>query len=295
LARSSSRSRASARVQPTSPPSWSRGRRSEQAIVAVVLEAYVNGVSTRKVDRLVEQLGIPGMTKDRGLGALPSARGAGRGVPGAAARGHHPYPWLDAKQVKVRDDGHVRSKALVIAYAVGTRGQARGDRSRPGRGRVGSVLDAAAARPASPRPPGRPPLRLRSAPGAAQLDRAGARLPVAALRSISSAACTSTAVLLSAGSSGLRCARSSTPTRAQASEGVGEVITRLATTVPKVAALLEEAEEDLLASTPSPRRTGRSSAARTRSNGSTARSAAAPTSSASAPTTAQRSGSPARC
>jgi putative transposase len=40
-------------------------RRSEQAIVAVVMEAYVNGVSTRKVDRLVEQLGISGMTKDR--------------------------------------------------------------------------------------------------------------------------------------------------------------------------------------------------------------------------------------
>jgi hypothetical protein len=36
-------------------------RRSEQAIVAVVLEAYVNGVSTRKVDRLVEQLGIEGV------------------------------------------------------------------------------------------------------------------------------------------------------------------------------------------------------------------------------------------
>ena len=40
-------------------------RCSEQAIVSVVLEAYVNGVSTRKVDRLVEQLGIDGMTKDR--------------------------------------------------------------------------------------------------------------------------------------------------------------------------------------------------------------------------------------
>ena len=32
----------------------------EQAIVSVVLEAYVNGVSTRKVDRLVEQLGVDG-------------------------------------------------------------------------------------------------------------------------------------------------------------------------------------------------------------------------------------------
>ena len=40
-------------------------RRSEQAIVAVVAEAYVNGVSTRKVDRLVEQLGVQGMGKDR--------------------------------------------------------------------------------------------------------------------------------------------------------------------------------------------------------------------------------------
>src|SRR5204862_4670721 len=39
-------------------------RRSEQPIVAVVLEAYVNGVSTRQVDRLIEQLDIAGMTKD---------------------------------------------------------------------------------------------------------------------------------------------------------------------------------------------------------------------------------------
>lgn len=40
-------------------------RRSEQAIVACVMEAYVNGVSTRKVDRLVSQLGIANMSKDR--------------------------------------------------------------------------------------------------------------------------------------------------------------------------------------------------------------------------------------
>src|SRR5215216_5328024 len=39
-------------------------KRSEQALVAVVQEAYVNGVSTRKVDRLVEQLGVAGMGKD---------------------------------------------------------------------------------------------------------------------------------------------------------------------------------------------------------------------------------------
>jgi putative transposase len=93
-------------------------RRSEQAIVAVVLEAYVNGVSTRKVDRLVEQLGVAGMTKDR-VSAL--CRGLDEQVRIFRERpleGAYPYLWLDAKHVKVRSGGHVRSKALVIAYAV---------------------------------------------------------------------------------------------------------------------------------------------------------------------------------
>ena len=77
-------------------------RRSEQAIVAVVLEAYVNGVSTRKVDRLVEELGIDGMTKDR-VSAL--CRGLDEQVELFRQRpleGAYPYLWLDAKVVKVR-------------------------------------------------------------------------------------------------------------------------------------------------------------------------------------------------
>jgi putative transposase len=93
-------------------------RRSEQAIVAVVLEAYVNGVSTRKVDRLVEQLGIDGMTKDRVSAlcrALDDQVEAFRQRP---LEGAYPYLWLDAKHVKVRDHGRVVSKALVVAYAV---------------------------------------------------------------------------------------------------------------------------------------------------------------------------------
>jgi transposase-like protein len=93
-------------------------RRSEQAIVAVVLEAYVNGVSTRKVDRLVEQLGIAGMTKDRVSAlcrALDEQVAVFRERP---LEGSYPYLWLDAKHVKVRSGGHVRSKALVIAYGV---------------------------------------------------------------------------------------------------------------------------------------------------------------------------------
>lgn len=93
-------------------------RRSEQAIVAVVLEAYVNGVSTRKVDRLVEQLGVEGMTKDR-VSAI--CRGLDEQVEAFRSRpleGAYPYLWLDAKHVKVRDHGRVVSKALVVAYAV---------------------------------------------------------------------------------------------------------------------------------------------------------------------------------
>jgi putative transposase len=93
-------------------------RRSEQAIVAVVMEAYVNGVSTRKVDRLVEQIGIEGMTKDR-VSAM--CRGLDEQVELFRQRpleGAYPYLWLDAKQVKVRDHGRVVSKALVVAYAV---------------------------------------------------------------------------------------------------------------------------------------------------------------------------------
>jgi transposase-like protein len=93
-------------------------RPAEQAIVAVVMEAYVNGVSTRKVDRLVEQLGISGMTKDR-VSAL--CRGLDERVQAFRERpleGAYPYLWLDAKWVKVRDRGRVVSKALVVAYAV---------------------------------------------------------------------------------------------------------------------------------------------------------------------------------
>ena len=102
-------------------PSFLEARRpAEQAIVSVVMEAYVNGVSTRKVDRIVEELGISGMSKDRVSAickALDEKVSAFRERP---LEGAYPYLWLDAKHLKVRDShaGHVRSKALVVAYAV---------------------------------------------------------------------------------------------------------------------------------------------------------------------------------
>ncbi len=94
-------------------------KRSEQALVAVVQEAYVNGVSTRKVDRLVEQLGLQGMSKDqvsRMCRGLDEQVAAFRDRPLEGAR--YPYLWLDAKVERVREPGGVRQKCLVIAYGV---------------------------------------------------------------------------------------------------------------------------------------------------------------------------------
>lgn len=93
-------------------------RRSEQAIVAVVMEAYVNGVSMRKVDRLVEQLGISGMTRDRVSAMCRSLDEGVNAFRTRPLRGDYPYLWLDAKIVKVRSRGHVYPKAVVIAYGV---------------------------------------------------------------------------------------------------------------------------------------------------------------------------------
>jgi putative transposase len=92
-------------------------KRSEKALLGVVMEAYVNGVSTRKVDHLVSELGIH-MSKDqvsRICGELDEQVEAFRTRP---LEGSHPYLWLDAKHLKVRDRGHVHSKALMVAFAV---------------------------------------------------------------------------------------------------------------------------------------------------------------------------------
>jgi len=92
-------------------------RRSEQALVAVVQQAYVCGVSTRRVDQLVESLGlrISRSEVSRVCAALDEQVEAFRQRP---LEGDYVYLWLDAKVEKVRDGGRVRRKALVIAHGV---------------------------------------------------------------------------------------------------------------------------------------------------------------------------------
>src|SRR5215217_6618921 len=92
-------------------------RRSEQALVSVVQEAYVAGVSTRKVDQVVESLGlrISKSEVSRICAGLDEQVDAFRDRP---LEGSYPYLWLDAKVEKVRDGGRVVRKALVLAYGV---------------------------------------------------------------------------------------------------------------------------------------------------------------------------------
>jgi len=92
-------------------------RRSEQALVSVVQEAYVAGVSTRKVDQVVESLGlrISKSEVSRICAGLDEQVDAFRNRP---LEGRYPYLWLDAKVEKVRDGGRVVRKCLVLAYAV---------------------------------------------------------------------------------------------------------------------------------------------------------------------------------
>ena len=103
-------------------------RRIDQALYAVVMEAYVHGVSTRKVDDLVASMGI-----DTGISKSEVSRiCAGLDERVAAFRGRtlghveFPYVYLDATYVHVRDDalGQVVSKAVVIATGI----TANGDR-----------------------------------------------------------------------------------------------------------------------------------------------------------------------
>lgn len=94
-------------------------KRWEQAFVQVVAEAYVLGVSTRKVEALVEAMGAKGMSKSE---VSRLAKVLDEQVRDFRARplGEKscPYVWLDALYIKVRERSHVVSKAVLIAYAV---------------------------------------------------------------------------------------------------------------------------------------------------------------------------------
>jgi transposase-like protein len=222
-------------------------KRSEQALVAVVQEAYVAGVWTRKVDQVVESLGlrISKSEVSRICQGLDEQVEAFRNRP---LEGRYPYLWLDAKVEKVRDGGRVVPKALVLAYAVHESGYREvigvdvGEceteafwrsflRSLVKRGLRGVQLvvsDAHAGLKAAIAQTLDCPWQrctvhfLRETLGHVRKDQQG--MVAALLRPIFNA-----------------------DDRDQAREFVAGALERLGKPLPKVAALLEEAEEDLLA------------------------------------------------
>jgi putative transposase len=223
-------------------------RRAEQALVAVVQEAYVNGVSTRKVDRLVEQLGLRGMTKDT---VSRLCRGLDEQVTVFRERplaGAYPCLWLDAKVERVREPGGVRHKALVIAYGVhesGRRevigldvGEAETEafwrgflRSLRARGLEGVQLVISDAHTG-----------LKTAIGKVFGCR-WQRCTVHFLRDMLGHVARTQQPLVSGAIRGIFTAASA----AEARDRLGQVVDQLRPHAPKVARLLEDAEADLLA------------------------------------------------
>jgi putative transposase len=98
-------------------------RRVEQALVAVVQEAYVEGVSTRRVDKLVQQFGLTGMSKSQVSRLCQALDAQVQRFRERPLVGAYPYVWLDATFVKVRVDGRVVSQAVVIAIGVRESGE----------------------------------------------------------------------------------------------------------------------------------------------------------------------------
>ena len=99
-------------------------RRSERALLAVIQQAYVEGVSTRRVDDLVKALGCEGISKSQVSRICQELDGVvesflGRPLDG----GSYPYLWLDALTQKVREAGRIVNVSVVVATAVNSEGK----------------------------------------------------------------------------------------------------------------------------------------------------------------------------
>ncbi|MFZ2489022.1 MAG: IS256 family transposase [Anaerolineae bacterium] len=98
-------------------------KRAEQALLSVVQEAYVAGVSTRKVDELAQALGLEGMDKSkvsRACQLLDKNVAEFRERP---LTGHYPYIWLDATYIKIREGGRVQNQAFIVAIGLSSEGR----------------------------------------------------------------------------------------------------------------------------------------------------------------------------
>lgn len=98
-------------------------KRSEAALIQVIREAFVQGVSTRKMEKLARSLGIENLSRSQ---VSEMTKGLDEQVQDFRSRslaGHYPVIWTDALYEKVRVDGRVVSMAVLVACGVNAQGQ----------------------------------------------------------------------------------------------------------------------------------------------------------------------------
>jgi putative transposase len=104
------------------PPFLEPRRTAEKALAAVIQEAYVHGVSTRSVDELVKALGMSGVSKSQVSRLCAEIDERVQAFLSRPIEGDWPYLWIDATYVKVREAGRIVSVAVIIAVGVNTDG-----------------------------------------------------------------------------------------------------------------------------------------------------------------------------
>lgn len=105
-------------------PSFLEPRRmAEKALTAVIQEAYVGGISTRSVDELVKALGMSGISKSQVSRLCSEIDEKVASFLTRPLEGDWPYLWLDATYLKVRQNGRIVSVATIIAVGVNSDGR----------------------------------------------------------------------------------------------------------------------------------------------------------------------------
>jgi transposase-like protein len=98
-------------------------RTAEKALTAVIQEAYIHGVSTRAVDDLVKAMGGSGISKSEVSRLVEEIDGRVGAFLTRPLEGEWPYLWIDATYVKAREGGRIVSTATIIAVGVNTDGR----------------------------------------------------------------------------------------------------------------------------------------------------------------------------
>jgi putative transposase len=105
------------------PPFLEPRKVSEKALVAVIQEAWIGGVSTRRVDELVQAMGLAGIGKSTVSKLCKEIDERVAGFLERPLEGEWPYLWLDATYLKVREGGRIVSVAAILAVAVDAEGR----------------------------------------------------------------------------------------------------------------------------------------------------------------------------